>query len=146
MCLNVYGKNLLRLKAQNDIRCYKIMGISKNGTLITPYTNFPMKKGKLYEDKENENIKYGCVITKKSYFNNFARNYGYMIHEGFFHTFVRNADANINCDKLNRIRLNKDVIYHVYPCIIPSGSEYIKGNYFNHEPVFASKKLMILDD
>ena len=107
MCLNVYGKNLLRLKAQNDIRCYKIMGISKDGTLITPYINFPMKKGKLYEDKE---------------------------------------DANINCDKLNRIRLNKDVIYHVYPCIIPSGSEYINGNYFNHEPVFASKKLMILDD
>ena len=122
------------------------MGISKNGTLITPYADFPMKKGKLYEDKEDENIKYGCVTTKKSYFNNFARNYGYMIYEGFFHTFVRNADANINCDKLNRIRLNKDVIYHVYPCIIPSGSEYIKGIGFNEEFAFASKKLMILDD
>lgn len=146
MCLNVCGSKLVRVKAPNDIKCYKVMGIKKDGKLITPYIHFPMEKGKIYEDKENENIKYGCVITKKSYSNNFARNYGYMIYEGFFHTFVRNADANINCDKLNRIRLNKDVIYHVYPCIIPSGSEYINGNYYNHEPVFASKKLMILDD
>ena len=112
MCLNVCGSKLVRVKAPNDIKCYKVMGIKKDGKLITPYIHFPMEKGKIYEDKENENIKYGCVIS----------------------------------DKLNRIRLNKDVIYHVYPCIIPSGSEYINGNYYNHEPVFASKKLMILDD
>ena len=42
--------------------------------------------------------------------------------------------------------LNNNVIYQVYPCIIPSGSEYIKGIGFNEEFAFASKKLMIMDD
>lgn len=120
------------------------MGIKKDGKLITPYMDFPMEKGKVYEDKENEKIEKGFLLVKEKC--PLSVRYGYKIHNGFFHTFEQEADANINCDKLNRIRLNKDVIYHVYPCIIPSGSEYINGNYYNHEPVFASKKLMILDD
>lgn len=144
MCLNVYGNNLLRLKAQNDIRCYKVMGIKKDGKLITPYIHFPMEKGKIYEDKENENIDKDFFVVKEKCLLNVR--YGYKIQNGFFHTYEQEADAKRNCDELNRKRLNKDVVYQVYPCIIPSCSEYIKGICFNEEFAFASKKLMILDD
>ena len=145
MCLNVYGNNLLRLKAQNDIRCYKVMGIKKDGKLITPYIHFPMEKGKIYEDKENEKIeKDFCIFLKEKC--RLDVRYGYQIYNGFFHTFEQEADAKRDCDEFNRKRLNKDVVYQVYPCIIPSGSEYIKGICFNEEFAFASKKLMILDD
>ena len=144
MCLSVYGKNLLRLKAQNDIRCYKIMGISKDGTLITPYINFPMKKDKVYEDKENEKIEKDFIVVKEKCRLNLR--YGYKIYNGVFHTFENEDDARKACVSLSRKILNNNVIYQVYPCIIPSGSEYIKGIGFNEEFAFASKKLMILDD
>lgn len=64
----------------------------------------------------------------------------------FFHTFENEDDARKACDSLSGKILNKNVIYQVYPCIIPSGSEYIKGIGFNEEFAFASKKLMILDE
>ena len=145
MCLNVCGSKLVRVKAPNDIKCYKVMGIKKDGKLITPYIHFPMEKGKIYEDKENEKIeKDFCIVLKEKYRLDVRS--GYQIYNGFFHTFEQEADAKRDCDELNRKRLNKDVVYQVYPCIIPSGSEYIKGIGFNEEFAFASKKLMILDD
>ena len=145
MCLNIYGSNLVRVKTTNDIKCYKLMGIKKDGKLITPYIHFPMEKGKIYEDKENEKIEKDFIAVVKEKYGLDVR-YGYKIYNGFFHTFEQEEDAKRNCDELNRKRLNKDVVYQVYPCIIPSGSEYIKGICGNEEFAFASKKLMILDD
>ena len=145
MCLNVCGSKLVRVKAPNDIKCYKVMGIKKDGKLITPYIHFPMEKGKIYEDKENEKIENDfCIFLKEKY--RLDVRYGYQIYNGFFHTFEQEADAKRDCDELNRKRLNKDVVYQVYPCIIPPGSEYIKGIGVEEESSFASKKLMILDD
>lgn len=144
MCLNICGSNLVRVKALNDIKCYKVMGIKKDGKLITPYIYFPMEKGKVYEDKENEKIEKGFIVVKeKCYLND---RYGYKIYNGFFHTFENEDDARKACVSLSRKMLNNNVIYQVYPCIIPSGSEYIKGIGFNEEFAFASKKLMILDE
>lgn len=120
------------------------MGIKKDWKLITPYIYFPMEKGKVYEDKENEKIEKGFILLKEKCYLNAS--YGYKIYNGFFHIFEQEADAKRNCDELNRKRLNKDVVYQVYPCIIPSGSEYIKGIGFNEEFAFASKNLMIMDD
>ena len=144
MCLNICGSNLVRVKAPNDIKCYKVMGIKKDGKLITPYLHFPMEKGKVYEDKENEQIEKGFIVVKEKCRLNIR--YGYKIYNGFFHTFENEGDARKACVSLSRKMLNNNVIYQVYPCIIPSGSEYIKGIGFNEEFAFASKKLMILDD
>lgn len=120
------------------------MGIKKDGKLITPYIHFPMEKGKVYEDKENEQIEKGFLLLKEKCYLNVS--YGYRIYNGFFHTFENEDDARKSCVSLSRKMLNNNVIYQVYPCIIPSGSEYIKGIGFNEEFAFASKKLMILDD
>lgn len=120
------------------------MGIKKDGKLITPYIHFPMEKNKIYEDDVDETIKYGFVAVNKGSF--LEVEHGHRVYNGFFHTFKQEADAKRNCDELNRKRLNKNVVYQVYPCVIPSGSEYIKGRYFHEEFVFASKKLMIMDD
>lgn len=144
MCLNICGSNLVRIKAPNDIKCYKVMGIKKDGKLITPYIHFPMEKGKVYEDKENEKIEKGFILVKEKC--PLSVRYGYKIYNGFFHTFENEDDARKACVSLSRKILNNNVIYQVYPCIIPSGSEYIKGIGFNEEFAFASKKLMILDD
>lgn len=144
MCLNICGSNLVRVKAPNDIKCYKVMGIKKDGKLITPYIHFPMEKGKVYEDKENEKIEKDFIVVKEKCRLNVR--FGYKIYNGFFHTFENEDDARKVCVSLSRRILNENVIYQVYPCIIPSGSEYIKGIGFNEEFVFASKKLMIIDD
>lgn len=144
MCLNICSSNLVRVKAPNDIKCYKVMGIKKDGKLITPYIYFPMEKGKVYEDKENEKIEKGFIVVKEKCRLNYR--YGYKIYNGFFHTFENEDDARKACVSLSRKMLNNNVIYQVYPCIIPSGSEYIKGIGFNEEFAFASKKLMILDN
>lgn len=122
MCLNICGSNLVRVKAPNDIKCYKVMGIKKDGKLITPYIHFPMEKGKIYDDKENERVEKDFIIVLKGEYRINVR-YGYKIYNGFFHTFEQEADAKRHCDELNRKRLNKDVVYQVYPCIIPSGSQ-----------------------
>lgn len=144
MCLNICGSNLVRVKAPNDIKCYKVMGIKKDGKLITPYIHFPMEKGKVYEDKENEKIEKDFIVVKEKCRLNVR--FGYKIYNGFFHTFENEDDARKVCVSLSRRILNENVIYQVYPCIIPSGSEYIKGIGFNEEFAFASKKLMILDE
>lgn len=144
MCLLVYGTEMVRVKAKNDIKCYKVMGIKKDGTLITPYIHFPMEKGKVYEDKENEKIEKDFIVVKEKCRLNVR--FGYKIYNGFFHTFENEDDARKACVSLSRRILNENVIYQVYPCIIPSGGEYIKGIGFNEEFAFASKKLMILDE
>lgn len=41
------------------------MGIKKDGKLITPYIYFPMEKGKVYEDKENEKIEKDFIVVKE---------------------------------------------------------------------------------
>lgn len=120
------------------------MGIKKDGKLITPYIHFPMEKGKVYEDKENEKIEKDFIAVKEKCRLNIR--FGYKIYNGFFHTFENEDDARKARVSLSRRILNENVIYQVYPCIIPSGSEYIKGIGFNEEFAFASKKLMILDE
>lgn len=120
------------------------MAINQDGILLTPFAYFPMKKNKIYEDDVDETIKYGFVAVNKGSF--LEVEHGHRVYSGFFHTFEQETDAKRNCDDLNRKRLNKDVVYQVYPCVIPDGSEYIKGRYLHKEFVFASKKLMILDE
>lgn len=82
MCLNICGSNLVRVKAPNDIKCYKVMGIKKDGKLITPYIHFPMEKGKVYEDKENEKIEKDFIVVKENCRLNIRD--GYKIYNGFF--------------------------------------------------------------
>lgn len=115
-----------RLKAKEDIVCYKVFKVNDNHEIVSPFHTFFIWTPK-------------TVITDKVRgVNHYGDGY---VEKGYFHSFKNMDDAMDLCRGVNTCTHFHNAI--VCKCIIPKGSYYYKG-WFRNRHSFASKSLMIL--
>lgn len=140
MCL--ISKTNIPLIAEEDIECYKIICLIKNGVWVTPAVRVPISKdvldGKVLLKAEgkkdivlihNGNFLYNRYITEDSY----------KVGKGFIHTFAYGWDAGRDMSRAPEHSA-------LYKCVIPKGTAYLKGydEYCGYD-VFASEAIKFVE-
>ncbi len=100
MCFHLKNDNDKKRIAKKNITCYKVLGVSDRGNLISEHRSFRYKPGILYKSR----------IGKPHYSSGFCY---YFIDRGR-HSYSNYIEAKKNCGYYQII----------YMCIIPKGSEY----------------------
>lgn len=139
MCTICFKSEFQRKTAETDIPCYKVMKLN-NMKYYTPYYDMEMEIGTRYDNNEGEyiNEKYQLYETWGCFLQDV-----YEFRGGFFHSFINYSSAlHLTC-LLNMPKV-KNIDYHIIKCIIPSGSEYIKGiSSDNYHPTYVSKSIIL---
>lgn len=132
MCLYI-GENQPKI-AKRSIVCYKVVR-AYNGLYYTSLMNYPITS--------YYNIKgYKFVDVNSDWILNYVFNsYGeQVILRGVIHTFQNLADAKSECD----VKFHE----HIFKCVIPKGTEYIKGDSlcsFNRIKSYGSKSIRFVE-
>ena len=121
MCLSTKWKlGTFKLKvAKKDIIVYKVFKKSHDGNndLLSVFTNFRWKVNELMEANTYDKELFREEIKKDKFIGN-----------GMFHTFKNKRDAKYLIKLLGEI-WGYRYDYTVYKCIIPKGTEYVKGKF-----------------
>ena len=134
MCLSLLDTEIK--VAQEDIVCYKVM--EKQGeTLISPYQNMRYKCGEMYVSETPITVKYGIAMTA-------------YVEEGF-HTFSNKKEAQHFASTLPRWMCVccYPCPYVVVKCLIPAGTRYVRGVFFEIGKSFnsfCSGRIMALEE
>lgn len=120
-------------KAENDIRCYKILFRLDDGTYITPFTRQMVTLNKEYRNPYNMFVE--CLDN---------------ISRGVFHTFLRKEDAQWTIDAFrvhgaleNRELWKRAVIVQA---TIPRGTRFYRGIDSNHQDSYGSYSVIYLKE
>lgn len=140
MCLEVKKPEII--VAKEDMVCYKVMmeHYGDKGAWVSPYQGMAYKEGRAYELEKQLQLldsKFGNI-----------KDYPYIVEEGF-HSFANLSDA---LQFLNvyeaRCPWCMDASRHAYvivKCIIPKGTTYAEGLFFdwgNKFHSFCSEKII----
>lgn len=109
--------------AEEDIICYKIVKITdwELGYCVTPYIGFQLQFMHKYDDSEPLEFVDRAGIADD-----------YAVRRGVFHTFKNYDDA------LYELEHTWTENYKVVNCIIPKGTEYLEGEFYNWDKKYAS--------
>ena len=123
MCLSTkWNLGTFKLKvAKKDIIVYKVFKKSNdnNNDLLSAFTNFRWKVNELMDANPYDKELFREKIKKYKF-----------IGDGMFHTFKNKRDAKYLITLLEGI-WGSEFDYTVYKCIIPKGTEYVKGYFFD---------------
>ena len=123
MCLSTKWKlGTFKLKvAKKDIIVYKVFKKSHDGNndLLSVFTNFRWKVNELMEANTYDKELFREEIKTDKFIGN-----------GVFHTFKNKRDAKYLIKLLGEI-WGSEYDLTVYKCIIPKGTEYVKGYFFD---------------
>lgn len=122
MCLKVRGKFKV---AKKDIVCYKVIEVwtDDNNSLHSPYrSTFKWELNKLMSPVEN------LTISREGFKKNVLRNK--QVTYGMLHSFKNKRRA---IKLANELSSTCYFPFQVHKCIIPKGTEYIKGRLDNWE-------------
>lgn len=132
MCIRC--KQLFSRFAEEDIVCYKVM-ISTEVEYVykTPFRETIVGSQQIKDGKPF--VAYGTRSTEQSYEG------GFVISEGFIHTFQDIESAIYLCDRINRF-WDTDYPACVFVCEIPRGTFYLGGYDNNYCKCFASEQIV----
>ena len=135
MCL--FTKQNKAKVAKEDIVCYKVVELNFNNIFMTPFrytklgTNLEglSLKAEVHSmvvNKNGELIAKDIVVPNPYGTENI---YEYVVEDGAVHSYksIDGAKKLVNFFSQGG-RNGKQVFYHIFECVIPSGSEYYVGN------------------
>ena len=117
------------LTASEDIEVYKVFRKVVSYFNKPEYYTGPYKMDFIYE---NVNGEYTC------------NDFGKEIESGCvgFHSFKNFNDAVRLMDNCNMWALDHES-YEIIPCIIPKGTKYYEGYFFNSQETYVSEKIQL---
>ena len=125
MCLYIESS---RLKAREDIVCYKVCSV-KNNRIYSKIQHFHYRKGVIYKADKS------CLPHYNGY-----------VYDGYFHSY---ENFNIAHYILTNAIPKKDL--KIFKCIIPKGSYYFRGTHTggngkNRLSGYASKQIKLVEE
>ena len=125
MCLQT-DSNIPKI-ANEDITCYKVLRITKEGQLTSYYhPTMKWEIGKEYEEPDSVDCKY------------------LEVNGGVFHSYKKLLDAQ--WENMMSVVYNYDDRVGVFMCIIPKGTRYYEGWTLDEEASYASKRLKVVGE
>lgn len=123
--------------AKQDIVCYKVCRETKEDDIVfTPYQYTEIRLGNMNTDTKDVFI---APTRATSY-----KNRCFVITTGVYHSFKKLKDAKIELSEWNKVLGDT---YCIVRCIIPRGSEYFSGKFWNRRyyESYGSKQIKLIE-